>query len=347
MPLRIAVVSYYLPSGSKQGVGFWADRFARELVARGHRVTVISGCPPMPDAPYESVFVDLKGSMRTFRFAMAVARFDLSGFDVLHANGDDYWCWRRRVPAHIRTMHGSCFEEAIHIKGVKERVRMVALGLTEWLATATADRTYLVNPASRRWMPWVRDVLPPGVPLGRLARPTDHPRSVEPSILFVGTYRQRKRGELLVEAFERSVRPAMPEARLWMVCEDCSAAPGVEILGRLSDSELVERYHSAWVFCLPSSFEGFGIPYVEAMAAGLPVVATANPGSIHVLDGGRTGVICEDDQLGLALVTLLADEKERSRLARVGAERAADFDLATVTDAYEDAYYELVAQTGR
>ena len=97
-PLRIAIVSYYMPSGSKMGGGYWTDQYARELVRRGHEVTVLTGCPEMVDAPYATRTIDLPGSMRTFRFAIELKRIDLSGFDVLHANGDDYWCWGRRIP---------------------------------------------------------------------------------------------------------------------------------------------------------------------------------------------------------------------------------------------------------
>ena len=102
-PLRIAMISYYLPSGSKIGVGYQVHELATELVRRGHTVDVISECPPVPDATYGHHRVVLSGSMRTFRFATQLRRVDLSGYDVLHAHGDDYWMWRRRVPRHVRT----------------------------------------------------------------------------------------------------------------------------------------------------------------------------------------------------------------------------------------------------
>ncbi len=340
--LRIALVSNYLPGGSKIGVGYWVDQFARELCRRGHLVTVFSTCTPGREAPYLTETIQLTGKLRTFRFAERVRRLDLSDYDVLHAHGDDYLCVRHRVPAHLRTMHGSCFSEALRIHGAGERLRMAALGCTEIVATFVADRTYVVSPATRGWMPWVRDVLPAGVDLARFARPAGLAREVEPTILFVGTYRQRKRGALLVETFRREVLPAYPQAKLWMVSEDCPPSEGVVPLGRLSDEELVERYHRAWAFCLPSTYEGLGIPYIEALASGLPVVATPNPGSRYVLDGGRAGVLCPDERLGRELNRLLGDPDERERLSRVGVERATKFALSTIADRYEDAYYELI-----
>jgi glycosyltransferase involved in cell wall biosynthesis len=123
-----------------------------------------------------------------------------------------------------------------------------------------------------------------------------------------------------------------------MVCSDAPAAPGIEVLGRLSDAELVERYGRATVFCLPSSYEGFGVPYIEALAAGCPVVATPNPGAREVLGDGAFGRLVEPDQLGAALVDLLRDADARSHLAEVGRARALQFDWSAVVAAYERVY---------
>jgi glycosyltransferase involved in cell wall biosynthesis len=96
------------------------------------------------------------------------------------------------------------------------------------------------------------------------------------------------------------------------------------------------------VFCLPSSYEGFGIPYAEAMAAGTPVLATPNPGSRYVTDEGRAGVLADDDDLGPALLRLLTDEGARARYAGLGRERAHSFTLEAVTSAYEALYRDVI-----
>ncbi|RBY96261.1 hypothetical protein DQ237_10395 [Blastococcus sp. TF02-8] len=342
-PLKIAMISYYLPSGSKIGVGHQVHALANGLVERGHDVTVFSGCGPSDGARYTTVQIPLAGALRTFRFATALRRVDLSGFDVLHAHGDDYWLWRRRVPAHVRTMHGSCFEEARRIKGAKEKLRMVALGLGEELATIVADRTVVVSPDTRRWMPWVKTVIPNGVD-GRRFSPGAGPLAERPTILFVGTYLQRKRGRLLMEAFSDVVRPAIPDAELWMVSTDAPPASGVVQWGRVDDETLVDLYRKAWVFCLPSLYEGFGIPYAEALAAGTPVVATPNPGSRYVLQDGTCGVLAEDSQLGSALLGLLNDPGERERLSHQGVERSRQFELQSVLDSYERLYRTTAAR---
>ena len=339
--LKILMTSYYLPSESKIGVGYQVHALANALVARGHHVTVATPCAPSEGALYETLTVEVPGPARTFRWAFALRRLDMSSFDVLHAHGDDYWLWRRRVPVHVRTMHGSCLAEALKVPGAFEKLRMLLLGLGELLATLVADRTVAVSRNTLRWMPWVREVIPNGVDLTRFAA-TSTPRAAQPTILFVGTYANRKRGKLLMDVFAREIQPAIPTARLWMVCTDAPPAPGVEVLGRLTDQALTERYQQAWVFCLPSSYEGFGIPYVEALAAGLPVVATQNPGAREVLQDGAFGDLVPDEELGATLIRHLSHGFQGTSPA---ADRHAQgYDLAVVAERYEQVYAQVAAR---
>lgn len=113
---------------------------------------------------------------------------------------------------------------------------------------------------------------------------------------------------------------------------------GVRALGRLSDEELADEYRRAWVFCLPSTYEGFGIPYAEAMTSGLPVVATPNVGARYVTDEGRYGLLAELDKLGDRLVEVLTDSGLRERLGVLARQRSAEFDLGRVASAYERVY---------
>lgn len=337
--MRIAMISYYLPSGSKIGVGFQAHELANALVRRGHEVDMFSECAPVEGARYGHRQVHLTGSLRTFRFAWALRRLDFGGYDVIHAHGDDYWLWRRRARVHVRTMHGSSFEEAGRVPGLWEKLRMLLLGFSEVLATLVADATVAVSPATRRWTPWVRQVIPNGVDTDRF-RPDPSKTADVPTVLFVGTWRNRKRGRDLAEAFQRDVLPVLPDARLEMVCRDAPAdpGPGIVVLGELSDAQIVDAYQRAWVFCLPSDYEGFGIPYAEAMACGLPVVATPNIGARYVTDDGRAGVLTALDGLGTALSSLLLDTQHRADLARLSVQRGEAFAMHRVVAAYEDLY---------
>lgn len=333
------MISYYLPSESKIGVGYQVHALANELTRRGHHVDVFSPCAPVDGALYGHIHVPLTGSLRTFRFASEMRRRDLSSYDVLHAHGEDYWMWRRRVPVHVRTLHGSCFEEARHIRGAREKARMVLLGFTEVLASLVADTTVLISPQTRRWTPWVSTVIPNGVDRAFFSAP-DAQKSELPTVLFVGTWNGRKRGADLARIFDEQVRPRVPGATLRMVTQDAPAlvSDGVAVLGRLSDAELADEYRGAWVFCLPSSYEGFGIPYAEAMAAGLPIVATPNAGARYVTDDGAFGVLSELDELGTTLVALLTDTAERKHWGGLARERSVEFELGSVADSYERVY---------
>ncbi len=339
-PLRIAMVSYYLPSESKIGVGYQVHALANELADRGHHVDVFSPCKPVEGARYGHVHVPLRGSLRTFRFAFEMRRRDLSSYDVLHAHGEDYWMWRRRVPVHVRTLHGSCFEEALRIRGLKERMRMVLLGFTEVLASIVADRTVVISPKTLRWTPWVKTVIPNGVDTAFFAPQENVDRWRKPTVLFVGTWSGRKHGADLARSFAERVRTRIPDAELRMVTQDAppDLPEGVTALGRLSDTALADEYRRAWVFCLPSSYEGFGIPYAEAMAAGLPIVATRNVGAEYVTDEGRFGILSELEDIDAPIVRLLKDPDERERRRALSLTRAAIFDLVRVVDQYERLY---------
>jgi glycosyltransferase involved in cell wall biosynthesis len=335
------MVSYYLPSGSKIGVGYQVHELATELVRRGHSVDVFSDCPPVDGAVYGHHWVKLAGAMRTFRFATSLRRIDFSGYDVIHAHGDDYWLWRRRVPVHVRTLHGSCFEEALTVKGAKEKLRMTVLGLSEVLASVAADTTVVVSPATRRWVPWVHRVIPNGVDTSRF-HPDPTARAPHPTVLFVGTWHGRKRGAALADAFVSQVRSVIPDAELLMVTQDAPPDPGegVRVLGRLDDEALADAYRRAWVFCLPSDYEGFGIPYAEALASGTPVVATPNPGAKYVLEDGRVGELVDLAGVGPALVALLQDDARRDGMRSAGLVRSQDLSLSSVVDRYERIYRE-------
>ncbi|HEY8850041.1 MAG TPA: glycosyltransferase family 1 protein [Thermoanaerobaculia bacterium] len=145
-------------------------------------------------------------------------------------------------------------------------------------------------------------------------------------ILFVGTLEPRKGIDDLL-----SVWRSLPEPRPRLVlCGDAGwrvrVPKGVEVTGFVDRERLRALYQQARVFVYPSRYEGFGIPPLEAMACGAPVIATRT-GAIPEFAEGAALLIDPGDRAALreSLVRLLRDEPLRRELRCRGAERAKQF----------------------
>ena len=334
--MNIAITSLYLPSGSKIGVGYQVHALANSLVRRGHAVTVFSQTGASPDTNHEVVVVPSRLRLKTFGFAWDLRRFNFRQFDVLNAHGDDWFLWGKSRPRHVHTFHGSCLAEMLHACGLPAKTRMAALALCEYSAASLADELVTVSANTQRYLPFVRKVIPCGVDLDTFSPGGE--KSNVPSLLFVGTMHGRKRGAMLLDLFQRVVRPQVPHAEFWAVCENPVEGPGVRWFGRVPAETLTDLYRRAWAFCLPSTYEGFGVPYIEAMASGVPVVASPNVGACEVLQDGKSGLIARDEDLGAALVRVLTDETLRSEMRSAGLIRAQDFGWDRICAQYESVY---------
>jgi glycosyltransferase involved in cell wall biosynthesis len=184
-------------------------------------------------------------------------------------------------------------------------------------------------------------VVPEGVP--HAADPGPLPDGLLPGfILAVGTVEPRKNYPRLLEAYRRLRRAAVPMVVAgqpgvpplviagrpgWAYGDTLTrirAEPGVRYLGHVSESTLTALYESASVLALPSLYEGFGLPLLEAMANGLPAVI-GRVGSLPELAGNAAIDVDPEDveAIASALEELLADEGLRRRLGDAGRRRAA------------------------
>ncbi|MDX1567726.1 MAG: glycosyltransferase family 4 protein, partial [Longimicrobiales bacterium] len=161
-----------------------------------------------------------------------------------------------------------------------------------------------------------------------------------PTILTVGHQYPRKNTRTLIRAFSK-VAQHVPDARLRVVgggpelpgLKRQAATSGledrVELLGALPRTEDVRReYFRADCFCLPTLQEGFGIVFLEAMSAGLPVVAGRAGAVPEVVSEGETGLLVnprDPDAVADALIAVLTDGGLAKRLGNAGRERAARF----------------------
>ncbi|HSJ88053.1 MAG TPA: glycosyltransferase family 4 protein [Anaerolineales bacterium] len=132
----------------------------------------------------------------------------------------------------------------------------------------------------------------------------------KPEILFVGLDWRRKGGPDLVQAFQE-VRDKCPEAHLTIVgARPDIHLPNCDVIGPVQPDELDSYYQRASVFCLPTHMEPFGIVFIEAMTAHLPIVATRVGAIPDFVEDGKNGwLVPPGDVPGLAsaLLKLLQD----------------------------------------
>lgn len=172
-----------------------------------------------------------------------------------------------------------------------------------------------------------------------------------PYVLFVGTLEPRKNLVRLVRAYRRVAANGFPHALVlagplgWhhesLMRELSLQGPGeIAMTGPLSDEELDAVYRAADVFAYPSLYEGFGLPVVEAMARGVPTVASATSSVPEVAGDAAIGVNPRSvREIAQAIESLLSDVDLADRLAARGRARAERFswdETARLTlDAYE------------
>ncbi len=350
--MRIGLFHATLPVPGRKpgGVDVAVHQLANALARDGRdEVTVLSLAARPPDAAYAHRQL-LAGSRwpvggklsRMTAWPALLNTLHLGdGLDVLHLHGDDWFYVRRTCPT-VRTLHGSALLEARTATSLKRRLSQRAIYRLEHRAARLATVSLAVGPQT--------------VALYRADRLADNgvdvarfhpgPKADVPTVLFVGTWAGRKRGQFLFDRFVNVIRPAVPAAELVMVCDHCPPAPGVRHIVAPGDDALAGLYRSAWAFAYPSVYEGFGLPYLEAMASGTAVVSSPNPGAAHVLRDGRLGLVVADADFAPAVVRLLTDPAERERLATAGRAAAEGFGWDRIADAHRDAYRLAVERWG-
>jgi phosphatidylinositol alpha-mannosyltransferase len=233
-------------------------------------------------------------------------------------------------------------------------------------AAARLDARLAVSPAARSYAAKALklplgsfSLVPNGVDVAGFQAAAPLPELADPQrplLLFVGRLEPRKGLDVAIRAFLR-LRTSYPRVRLCVVGDGPersraqemvppSIRPDVLFVGRVDDDEK-RRYHaSADVFLAPAtSGESFGIVLLEAMAAGLPVVASDLPGYRTVLKDGRQGRLVQPrDAFALAdaVGTLLANPALRRAMAQEGQRTAAEYAWPVVGRKVVEVYRTLL-----
>jgi phosphatidylinositol alpha-mannosyltransferase len=344
------MLSYSLPvEGEKRGgIERAAHTLADGLARRDHDVVVFSHDPKPDDAAYDVRELPWKGFVNTWtgrRLTMGylgnllAVVLDYSDFDAVIAHGDSL-CLPLTGKPVLRVMHGSALGEARSATSIGRCVLQLGVFAQELLTALISRGVIAVSENTTRDNPFIAQVIPHGVDENIFA-PWPAAKSPEPSILFVGALDGRKRGRFLLDGFVKTIRPAHPQATLTIVGGSGPSHPGVRYLTGVSDAQLADLYRRAWVYASPSTYEGFGLPYLEAMACGTPVVASRNPGSVDVLGAGNCGLLPDDEAFASAVAALLGDETRRDEMSAAGLHRAAQFTLTRMLERYEKVLFDL------
>ena len=199
------------------------------------------------------------------------------------------------------------------------------------------------------------------IPMGVVIPPESKLPSVltGPYVLHTGGFDARKNLPLLVRAFARASRDLGPQWRLVLIgaphsdnptvyppiiplIEELGLQDRVILTGRVDEPEKLVLYRDAAIAVNPSLSEGFGLPILEAMAHGIPVIASNR--TAHPEVAGDAALLVEPtlDDLADALILLGTDDNLRFSLVAKGRVRAAQFPWSRTAQSTLDTYHRSV-----
>jgi glycosyltransferase involved in cell wall biosynthesis len=298
--LHVGVDAWNLP-GDHRGIG----RYVRSILREWHRsfadrVRVSLIVPEWHTWTVRSRYRSEAGGVRYPIVSRALhAR---AGLDVLWFpwNGCS---WLNFSHPAVATLHDAM---SFVIPDYQTQTKVIFRNAAERCHTLITDSVFSAHELARELAVPLERFAP--IPLGvamepALAAPRIDVRELAPYVLFVGTSEQRKGIETLVRAMER-VQRTDPDLRLVIAGARGNGLRGNETiamseLGHVDDATLAALYRSAEVFAFPSRYEGFGLPVLEAMAHGTPVITT-NVTAIPEAAGRAAHYVPQDDPDALA-----------------------------------------------
>jgi phosphatidylinositol alpha-mannosyltransferase len=373
--MKIALVTPYdypFPGGVTEHI----LQLDREFQRRGHDTRIIAASSTDNGTLQDNV-IKVSGTVSSFPFSGSNVRVTISPqvyrrvknilrrekFDVVHAHEPAAPPLCPIVLHHSRAVNIGTFHAYRETNTAYQIARPLLTPLYNKL-----DGRIFVSQAVRDFTlaQFAGDfrVIPNGIDGERFApanvAPIERFDDARPNILYVGRLDKRKGFEHLLRAFKQ-IQGQVPNARLVVVgaYDDAEKRPfvlfarrhhikSVHFIGFVSREELPRYYRSATVFCAPSTgFESFGIVLLEAMAAGVPIVASNITGYRQVLTNNQEGKLVapgEPEAIARACVPLLLDASTRRRMGTAGRATAARYDWTHIADSVLTYYDELLFQ---
>jgi phosphatidylinositol alpha-mannosyltransferase len=365
--VRIALVCPYAWEAAG-GVQVHVKNLATRLLERGHDAIVLAPTtmsPPEPwvrpigrpvRIPYQGTVAPIAPlSYRRVRSVLAAFRPDVVHVhEPLTPSASMYATLVSKAPV-VATVH-AYLDRSVAMELAAPILRRIWRHVTVGIAVSEAAASFL-----RRVLPDAElEIVPNGVDVGAFA--DAEPRGDLPvgrRILWVNRLDAQKGFPIALAAFSKVIAE-FPDALLVVVGEGKDrealtrltepARVRVEMRGAVPNEQVPSYLAAGEVFASPAvGQESFGIALVEAMAAGLPVVATDIPGYREVVSDGVEGLLVpprDPEALAAGLVWVLKDPERAKRLGDAGRERARTFDWPVVVDRLEELYTRGIESAG-
>lgn len=268
--------------------------------------------------------------------------------DVIHSFGDDWLLSRKDAPV-VRSFFGSSWSEAKSSSGVR-RLNHALLALTEKYTQWKSDIRIAIAPETVSLFKCHRLMPPVTAVRTRERRPTDNP-----SVIFIGSYKGRKRGQFAEQAVQEVATRIQQEIKFTVIGPASDRDlwhPDTNHVSSAADEEVLELIGQSWVLISPSLYEGFGIPVFEAMSLGTAALASVNPGSSYLKSlcaNSNALLVADSDSEFISML-----EEQISRGPKLGEADSASgkevvetmLDLASIDRLVDDVYRPAV-QAGR
>jgi len=364
--MKIAVLVPFFPPKHLAGTEIATYNMAKHLATRGHKVHVITSVDEgLSKERIEVGFHIHRISRQKVRF-FGVMLFWLRIFwllkkinpDIVHAQSigmgmpaflarkllrKPYVVWGRGSEVYLPWLY-------------KKPISKLVMRSASAVIALTEDMKGEIQKICNREV----SVIPNGIDLDRFQNLSSRGKglkvnSAEKLILFVGGLKPTKGIEYLIQAMS-SIRQSETKAKLLLVgqgeekeglehlAKNLDLSNYVRFTGGIPNTEVPEYMAASDVFVLPSLSEGFPNVILEAMASGLPIVATRVGGLPEIIKEGNNGFLVEPknpQQLAEKVLLILKDKELRKRISKNNEEKAKGYSWESIVDRLEKVYQTI------